>query len=134
MKALTIHSTKALTKTATMASLRFYTVEMSSSPGLRPCPSSPISLSLSSPRSHLLLNTTNKRLDSSRNCRTLRISCSSSSTVTDQTQQSSFNDAEMKLIDALIGIQGRGKSASPKQLKVCCNKKKKNKSFFVACF
>uniref|UniRef100_A0A1J3ITM0 Putative plastid-lipid-associated protein 12, chloroplastic n=1 Tax=Noccaea caerulescens TaxID=107243 RepID=A0A1J3ITM0_NOCCA len=100
-----------------MASLRFYTVEMSSSPCLRPCPSSPISLSLSSPRSHLLLNTTNKRLDSSRNCRALRISSSSSSTVTDQTQQSSFNDAEMKLIDALIGIQGRGKSASPKQLK-----------------
>ncbi|CAA7048465.1 unnamed protein product [Microthlaspi erraticum] len=100
-----------------MASLRFYTVEMSSTtPCLCPCPSSPISLSLSSRRSHLFLNTTNKRLDSSRNCRTLRISCSSSSTVTDQTQQSSFNDAEMKLIDALIGIQGRGKSASPKQL------------------
>lgn len=57
----------------------------------------------------------------SRNCRTLRISCSSSSTVTDQTQQSSFNDAELKLIDALIGIQGRGKSASPKQLNVCKN-------------
>lgn len=28
----------------------------------------------------------------------------------------SFNDAELKLIDALIGIQGRGRSASPQQL------------------
>ncbi|KAG7600164.1 Plastid lipid-associated protein/fibrillin conserved domain [Arabidopsis suecica] len=97
-----------------MVALRFYTVEMSL-PCLCPCPSSPISLSLCSPR-YNLLNTTSKRLDSSRNCRTLRISCSSSSTVTDQTQQSSFNDAELKLIDALIGIQGRGKSASPGQL------------------
>ncbi|EOA40584.1 hypothetical protein CARUB_v10009312mg [Capsella rubella] len=97
-----------------MVAIRFYTVEMSL-PRLCPCPSSPISLPSSSPRYHLL-NTANKRLDSSRNCRTLRISCSSSSTVTDQTEQSSFNDAEMKLIDALIGIQGRGKSASPKQL------------------
>ncbi|ESQ30365.1 hypothetical protein EUTSA_v10011532mg [Eutrema salsugineum] len=97
-----------------MASLRFYTVEMSLQ-CLSPCPSSPISLSSSSPRYHLL-KTTNKIPNSHRNCRTLRISCSSSSTVTDQTQQSSFNDAEMKLIDALIGIQGRGKSASPKQL------------------
>ncbi|KAF3517692.1 hypothetical protein DY000_02059197 [Brassica cretica] len=97
-----------------MASLRFfYTVEMSLPCLLCPCPSSPISLSSPSPRYHLL-NTTFKRLGSSR---TLRITCSSSSTFTGgQTQQSSFNDAEMKLIDALIGIQGRGKSASPKQL------------------
>ncbi|XP_013592317.1 probable plastid-lipid-associated protein 12, chloroplastic isoform X2 [Brassica napus] len=99
---------------STMASLRFfYTVEMSLPCLLCPCPSSPISLSSPSPRYHLL-NTTFKRLGSSR---TLRITCSSSSTFTGgQTQQSSFNDAEMKLIDALIGIQGRGKSASPKQL------------------
>ncbi|AAG31218.1 unknown protein [Arabidopsis thaliana] len=97
-----------------MVAVRFYAVEMSL-PCLCPCPSSPISLSLCSPRFNLL-NTTSRRLGLSRNCRTLRISCSSSSTVTDQTQQSSFNDAELKLIDALIGIQGRGKSASPKQL------------------
>lgn len=110
---------------STMASLRFfYTVEMSLPCLLCPCPSSPISLSSPSPRYHLL-NTTFKRLGSSR---TLRITCSSSSTFTGgQTQQSSFNDAEMKLIDALIGIQGRGKSASPKQLNVCV------KNFF-ACF
>ncbi|XP_010479570.1 PREDICTED: probable plastid-lipid-associated protein 12, chloroplastic isoform X2 [Camelina sativa] len=99
-----------------MVALRFYTVVEMSLPCLCPCPSSsPISLSSSSPRYHLR-NTAKRRLDSSRNCRTLRISCSSSSTVTDQTEQSSFNDAEMKLIDALIGIQGRGKSASPRQL------------------
>ncbi|VVB00755.1 unnamed protein product [Arabis nemorensis] len=77
-------------------------------PCLCPCPSSPISISSSSSQRNNLFK---KPI-----CRTLRISCLSSSTVTDQTQQSSFNDAEMKLIDALIGIQGRGKSASPRQL------------------
>lgn len=107
-----------------MESLRFfYSVEMSS-PCLL-CPSSP-----TSPRYHLL-NRASKRLDSFRSCRTLRVTCSSSSTFTGgQTQQSSFNDAEMKLIDALVGIQGRGKSASPRQLNVCLQ----NSSFFFACF
>ncbi|CAN8288324.1 unnamed protein product [Cochlearia groenlandica] len=81
-------------------------------PCLSPSPSS---------RYNLLNNTRNKLQVSSRSYRTLRISCLSSSTVNDQTQQqssssSSFNEAEMKLIDALIGIQGRGKSASPTQL------------------
>ncbi|TYH57535.1 probable plastid-lipid-associated protein 12, chloroplastic isoform X2 [Gossypium hirsutum] len=33
-----------------------------------------------------------------------------------QQQQASFTDQEKQLIDALIGIQGRGKSASPQQL------------------
>lgn len=107
-----------------MASLRFlYSVEMSPPCLLSPCP-----LSSSSPRYHLL-NRTNKRVDSFRSFRTLRVTRSSSSTFTGgQTQQSSFNDAEMKLIDALIGIQGRGKSASPGQLNVCA------KNFSFACF
>ncbi|KAB2016380.1 hypothetical protein ES319_D08G092800v1 [Gossypium barbadense] len=33
-----------------------------------------------------------------------------------QQQQASFTDQEKQLVDALIGIQGRGKSASPQQL------------------
>jgi hypothetical protein len=36
-----------------------------------------------------------------------------SSLVDEQQQQFSFNELENQLINALIGIQGRGKSASP---------------------
>ncbi|KAG5227576.1 plastid-lipid-associated protein [Salix suchowensis] len=39
-----------------------------------------------------------------------------SSLVNEQQQQISFNEQENQLINALIGIQGRGKSASPQQL------------------
>ncbi|XP_010535029.1 PREDICTED: probable plastid-lipid-associated protein 12, chloroplastic [Tarenaya hassleriana] len=73
-------------------------------PYLCPCPSS-------SPR-FCLLNT--NQTPNSPKLR--RVNCSSSSITTDQTQQISFSDAELKLIDALIGIQGRGRSASPQQL------------------
>ncbi|KAG2671354.1 hypothetical protein I3760_14G131300 [Carya illinoinensis] len=38
------------------------------------------------------------------------------SNVVDEQQQVSFNEQENKLIEALIGIQGRGRSASPQQL------------------
>lgn len=44
-----------------------------------------------------------------------RISCS---TVDEQQIQQAFSDAENSLISSLIGIQGRGRSASPQQLKV----------------
>ncbi|GJT42859.1 probable plastid-lipid-associated protein 12, chloroplastic [Tanacetum coccineum] len=43
-----------------------------------------------------------------------RISCCSA---VDEQQKISFNDAENSLISSLIGIQGRGRSASPQQLK-----------------
>nr|KAJ0227067.1 hypothetical protein LSAT_V11C100026980 [Lactuca sativa] len=43
-----------------------------------------------------------------------RISCS---TVDEQQIQQAFSDAENSLISSLIGIQGRGRSASPQQLK-----------------
>ncbi|KAF5748800.1 plastid-lipid-associated protein 12 chloroplastic [Tripterygium wilfordii] len=49
-----------------------------------------------------------------RNQRHLKI-CQSS-LVDEQQQETSFSDAENQLIDALIGIQGRGRSASPRQL------------------
>lgn len=39
-----------------------------------------------------------------------------SSLVDEQQQQISFNEQENQLINALVGIQGRGKSASPQQL------------------
>jgi hypothetical protein len=41
-----------------------------------------------------------------------------SSLVDEQQQQISFNEQENQLINALVGIQGRGKSASPQQLNV----------------
>ena len=44
-----------------------------------------------------------------------RISCCSA---VDEQQKISFSDAESSLISSLIGIQGRGRSASPQQLKV----------------
>ncbi|PWA86762.1 plastid-lipid associated protein PAP / fibrillin family protein [Artemisia annua] len=43
-----------------------------------------------------------------------RISCCSA---VDEQQKISFSDAESSLISSLIGIQGRGRSASPQQLK-----------------
>lgn len=48
--------------------------------------------------------------------RGLHVSCSS--LVEEQQQSISFSKPETHLIDALIGIQGRGKSASPQQLQV----------------
>lgn len=41
-----------------------------------------------------------------------------SSQVQQQEQQIPFTESENSLIDALIGIQGRGRSASPQQLNV----------------
>ncbi|GMY21124.1 probable plastid-lipid-associated protein 12, chloroplastic isoform X1 [Fagus crenata] len=38
------------------------------------------------------------------------------STIVDNQQLVSFNEPENQLIDALIGIQGQGRSASPQQL------------------
>lgn len=40
------------------------------------------------------------------------------SNVVDKQQLVSFNEPENQLIEALIGIQGRGRSASPQQLSV----------------
>lgn len=37
-----------------------------------------------------------------------------------QEEEFSFTEPENRLIEALIGIQGRGRSASPKQIEVCC--------------
>ncbi|GAV91586.1 PAP_fibrillin domain-containing protein, partial [Cephalotus follicularis] len=53
-------------------------------------------------------------LSSSRNRRS--ISISRSALLDEQQQEISFTEPENKLIDALIGIQGRGRSASPQQL------------------
>ncbi|GAV88454.1 PAP_fibrillin domain-containing protein [Cephalotus follicularis] len=53
-------------------------------------------------------------LSSSQNRRS--ISISRSALLDEQQQEISFTEPENKLIDALIGIQGRGRSASPQQL------------------
>lgn len=45
-----------------------------------------------------------------------RVSCSAVDE--EQIQEVSFSDAENSLISSLIGIEGRGRSASPQQLKV----------------
>jgi hypothetical protein len=42
------------------------------------------------------------------------------SNLVDEQQQIAFTEPENQLIDALIGIQGRGRSASPQQLSVNC--------------
>lgn len=38
-----------------------------------------------------------------------------------QVEQISFTQTENSLIEALLGIQGRGRSSSPQQLTVCLN-------------
>jgi hypothetical protein len=42
------------------------------------------------------------------------------SNLVDEQQQVSFTEPENQLVEALIGIQGRGRSASPQQLSVKC--------------
>ena len=42
------------------------------------------------------------------------------SSLVDEQPQVSFTEPENRLIDSLVGIQGRGRSASPQQLSVCC--------------